>query len=644
MHKNYRMLFEPFRLGQMQLKNRIVMAPMGSRYGAPGGLVSQRTIDYYEARAKGGAGLIIIEGSAPGTRCSLGNQLSLGEDSYIEDWEKLAAAVHKHDAKIAVQLMHAGVELRDGQPVQVSPSPVMVPTRNIGLSGKPPHELTIDEIGEIIQWFAASAVRAMKAGIDGVEIHGAHQYIIASFLSSASNARTDKYGGTLGNKARFPVEVLQAVRRAVGPEYPVWIRLNGQEYGVPNGVTLEETKRIVPMLVDAGAQAIHVSGYGAGSFATKSPLPDTEGFLLSSAAEIKKVTDVPVIAVGRLNVDIGEQALRDGKADLIAFGRRLLADPELPNKARDNKLDDIRPCIGCMECIERLFTGDKGLECTINPAAGKERAYRIQPADKKKTVVVVGGGPAGMETAIVSTLRGHKVILFEREPALGGLLNVAALPPNKGDIVPWTNYLIYQTRKNGVEIRLGTEATQGHIKEIQPDVVVIATGGIPLTPKIPGFDGVNVATAQNILSGRVKTGQNVVIMGGGLVGCETGYHLANQGKKVTIIEVLKRMAGEMGPMVRRRLIDGLREKQVTMLTSTKCEEIKTDSVTVITGEGQKNTIPADTIIMAVGYKTNDALFKALQGKVPELYCIGDSSQPQGIVEATNDGYRIGLSL
>lgn len=644
METTYKKLFEPFRLGQLQLKNRIVMAPMGTRYGGQDGFVNQRVIDYYEARARGGTGLIITEGTGPGMRCRMGSQLALGDDRYIAGWKDLAAAIHKHGARIAVQLHHTGMEVRDGQPIQVSPSPVIVPSRNIGLSGKPPHELTIEEIGEIVQWFAAAAWRAREAGIDGVEIHGAHQYIIASFLSSASNARQDKYGGTIENKARFPAEILQAVRKAVGPEYPVWIRLNAQEYGVPNGVTLEETKQVVSILVVAGAQAIHVSAYGAGSYSTKAPLPDTPGFLLPLAAEVKKVANVPVIAVGRLDLETGEQALRDGKADLIALGRRLIADPELPNKAVEHKLDDIRPCIGCMECIEGLSSREQGLACSVNPAAGREKEYRIQPTTRVKKVVVVGGGPAGLETARVSALKGHRVVLFEKETNLGGLLNVAALPPDKGDIVPWVNYLAHQTRKAGVEIKLDTEATWELIKGIQPDAVVIATGGIPLIPQIPGLDRVNVVTAQDVLSGKAKTGQNVVILGGGLVGCEIGHYLASRGNRVTIIEVLRRMAGEMGPMVRRRLMDGLREKQVTMLTNTKCDEITPGNVTVITGEGQRSIIPADTVVMAVGSKANDDLFRTLQSKVPELHCVGDSSQPQGIMEATNDGYRTGLSL
>jgi NADPH-dependent 2,4-dienoyl-CoA reductase/sulfur reductase-like enzyme len=528
--------------------------------------------------------------------------------------------------------------------MQVSPSAVISLHRNIGINGQPPHELTLEEIAEIVQMHADAARRAKEAGFDGVEMHGAHGYIIASFLSGASNVRTDKYGGTPEKKARFAIEILQAARKAVGPDFSLWIRLNAQEYGVPNGVTIEETRKIVPLLVEAGAQAIHVSAYGAGSFSTLAPISDTPGAILPLSAEVKKVTKVPVIAVGRLDQETGEQALQEGKADLIALGRRLLADPELPNKVAANRFDDIRPCIGCMECIEGLGTRTGGLGCTINPEAGREREYIISKASKKKTVVVAGSGPAGLEAARVAALRGHKVILFEKSSQPGGLLNVASVPPNKGDIAPWLKHLIYAARLSGVEFRLGMEATEKNIQDAKPDAVIIATGGSPILPQIPGIDNVTVLYAQDVLSGKTKTGQNVVILGGGRVGCETGYYLANMGKKVAIVEILPHAAPEMGMMSRRRLMDGLRGKQVLLLTNTKCEEIKPDSVTVGNSEGQRTIRPVDTIVLAVGYRSNDDLYRSLQGKIAEVQRVGDASQIKGIREAMNDGYQAGLSV
>ncbi len=644
MSKDLKRLFSQGRIGTLKLKNRIVMPPMGTGYHDEGGYVGQRLIDYLEARASGGVGLIIIEVTAPSLQCNMTQfQLTLGDDGYIPGFKNLAEAVHRHGAKIAVQLQHSGWELRGEERVQVGPSPIILPARVMGVFGKEPHELTTDEISGIVQWFAHAAGRAKKAGLDGVEIHGAHQYLVASFLSSSTNQRTDKYGGTVENRARFLIEIIRAAREEVGPDYPIWPRLNGREFGFEGGVTIEETKQIVPMLVEAGSDAIHVSAYGAYSHAIRAPICDIPGYIVPLAEEVKKVSTVPVIAVGRLDAELGEQILEEGKADFISLGRRLLADPELPNKTAAGRLDEIIPCINCMNCIERPVTEGRGTACAVNAATGRESEYRIQPADIARRVTVVGGGPAGMEAARVAAERGHRVVLFEKASELGGQLSLAKLPPYKEEIARLTEYMKARLTEAGVDVRLDLEATPGVITKEKPDAVIIAVGGIPIIPDLPGIDNPKVVTAQDVLAGR-EVGRNTVIIGGGMVGCETGHFLAEKGNQVTIIEALKRVANDVSPMVRRRLLDGLREKGVAMMASASCEEISEKGVIITTDEGERKEIPADSVILAVGYRSNDALFTEIESELPEVFCIGDAANPERIREAVHIGYKTGLSL
>ena len=640
-NSQFRKLFEPGKIGQMTVKNRIVMAPMGTNYSSSRGYISQRTIDYYEERARGGVGLLLIEGMAVDSRGRRRfTELSLANDTYLPGLRRLVAAVHRHGARIAPQLLHRGQQARSlGMGQQpVSPSPFSI------TGGETPHELTTDEIAENVGRFAAAARRAKEAGCDGVELHAAHIYLISQFLSPAANQRTDRYGGSLENRARFFMEIIRAIRETVGPDYPVWCRITAREYGLENGISLDETKQVVRMAEAAGIDAINVSIFGYGIFDAVS-LPDAPGAELPLAKEIKSVVSVPVIAVGWLTPAIGERALEEGAADFICIGRRLLADPEFAGKAASGRIEDIRPCIGCRQCMQSTAFYHEPVHCTVNASLGRERLYRIKPAGRKKKVLVIGGGPAGLEAARVAALRGHRVVLFEKNNSLGGMLNLAALPPFKEPLAELSRYLAVQLNRAGVDIRLGTEATVKLVTQNRPDAVIVADGAVPAVPRIPGIQRPNVVTAADVLAGRTPAGKNVVVIGGGMVGCETGHFLAIRGHTVNIVEMLESLASDMNVIaVRQRLLNGLAENEVRQYAGVTCEEITDNCLTITTPEGKRERIPADTVVIAAGFNPRTGLFRSLRGMVPELYHIGDSAQPAGILEAIGSGLSTGHSL
>ena len=635
-------LWEPFQIGQMELRNRIVMPPMVTRYGTEDGCVTERTRDYYEARAKGGAALLIVEATYIHLRgWAFANQLGISDDRFIPGMSELVQAIHRHGAKAAIQLHHGGrmakSELSGMQPV--APSPLAIP------GGEIPKELTVDEIAEIITFFVEAALRARKAGFDGVEIHGAHSYLIDQFLSRSSNKRQDIYGGVLRNRARLLVEVIKAVKEAAGENYPVWCRINGKEYGTEEGTTLEEAQEIAQMAQSAGADAINVSAFGPKA-PTNLTSPKFVPAVIEDLAEgIKQAVNVPVIAVGRIAPEVGERILEEGKADLIAIGKALLADPELLNKVASGRPEDVTPCIICMGCRDDLrYPAVLGIRCSVNAALGKEKEYRIVPAKSSRKVLVVGGGPAGMEAARVAALRGHKVALWEKESRLGGQLIEAAIPPHKDRIGFLTEYLQTQLKKLDVEVELSKEATAAMIEEFKPEVVILATGIKPLIPEIPGLDKARVVQAGDVLEGKVEVGNRVVVMGGELVGCETAEFLVEKGKKITVMRRGAEMALGVGPSLRGFFLSRLLEKGVTLLTEIRYNEVTSGGLVVTTKEGEKKTIEADTIVLAAGSIPDKKLYQDIKGKVPEVHCVGDCVEPRTIRDAIAEGYRIGLEI
>lgn len=469
--RKFERLFAPFHLGQLELKNRIVMPAMATCVASEDGYVTERTLDYYEERARGGVGLIIVgEVIIDVPRGLEGPQrIAIGEE-HVPGLTRLAEVIKRHGARAALQLNHGGGFAVSSTTGLQPSAPSAVICRP---GGELPRELTVDEIRNLVQLFARAAERAKRAGFEGVEVHATGSYLIKQFLSPTHNKRTDAYGGTLANRARFLLETLAAVRERVGPGYPVWARVSGRGYGTGKGFTTpEDVLQLSKMLEKAGACAINVNNYA--STYPFNRMVEPEGSALTLAESVKKAVSIPVMAVGRITPEVGEKALAEGKADLVAIGRGLLADPELPNKAASGRLNDIVPCITCLVCFTMSRLGEAG--CTVNPAVGKERKFKITPAGKVKRVLVVGGGPAGMQAAITAARRGHRVMLYDKQARLGGRLRLAAKVPHRGRINDLITYLSHQVVEQGVEVNLGREVTPGLVDSLKPDVVILATG------------------------------------------------------------------------------------------------------------------------------------------------------------------------
>jgi len=634
--------WQPFRINQMELRNRMVVPPMVTRYANEEGYVTDHIKNYYEARARGGAGLIIVE-AAYVHKCghTFVNQLAICDDSFVPGLCELVETIHSHDTKVALQLHHGGrmakSRLTGIQPV--APSPLAIP------DGEVPRELTVDDIKKLVTLFTEAALRARKAGFDGIEIHGAHGYIIDQFLSPSSNKRQDMYGGIVQNRARFFIEVITRVRRVLGENYPLWCRINGREYGVEPGITLVEAQQTAQMAQNTGCDAIHVSAFGPETPTNRTSAVFRPAVIEDLAEGIKQAVTVPVIAVGRITPDAGQRMLKQGKADLIAIGKGTLADPELPNKVLSGRLEDINPCIICMRCRDDVYTaGVEGIRCSVNATLGREKEYSIVPAERSRKILVAGGGPAGMETARVAALRGHHVTLYEKEHRLGGQLNQAAVAPHKDRVGMFDRYLQAQLTKLEVEIRLGEEVTRSLVNLIKPDVVVVATGVTNFIPEIPGLKTAHFVYARDVLSGKVEVGAKVIIIGGELVGCETAEFLADKGKRVVVTRRRAEMALSVGPSLRSFFIDRLLTKGVTLLTGVTYDRITATGLLITTKEGQTKTIEADTIILATGANPNRKIYDELKGQVCDVYLVGDCAEPRSIRGAIADGFRVGCAI
>ncbi len=646
-------LFTPIRIGSMEVKNRIVMAPMTTNWAPDDGTISQKMIDYWEERAKGGVGLIIFEAvTIDAAFPYIIRTVGLWDDNLIPSFKRFVDAMHAHGAKVAPQISHPGPEsfswLKGVQPV--GPSPVVCKTH-----GQVCRELTLEEIKTIVGQYGEAARRAREAGCDAMELHAAHSYMLAgSFLSPLRNKRTDAYGGTIDGRLRFLREVMESIRAKAGPDFPVILRISGDEH-LPGGRDILDSQYIAPKLVAAGVDAFHISG-GVVPDVFWRILPclgTPPGLNVPAAAAVKEAVDVPVMVVGRINdPQLAEDILVKGYADMVVMGRALLADPELPNKAREGSIEDIAPCTSCGQgCLRTQLTYEP-MTCVINPAVGREKEMVITPVAKQKKVLVIGGGPGGLEAARVSALRGHKVMLWEKASKLGGQINLAAIPPMKQELSKWIIYLSTQVKKAQVKVELNKEATPELIEKEKPDVVIVATGGKPLTPAIPGVEGKKVVTANEVLEGKLAISRGkVLIIGGGMVGCEiadmladTGYNQTTGSVPVTIVEMLADIGLDVIPQTRMLLLPRLREKGVEVITSATVREFIEDGVIIIK-DGQEETIRGmDFIILACGTESVDELSAKIKDKVPEVYVIGDAKAPRKALEAIAEAAEIAREI
>lgn len=658
----YPKLFEPVQIGKLRLKNRIAMAPMGfPALSDPDGLPTQRYVDYFAERAKGGCGLLMtgmlkVEETIENTVSRRGPV----RKDFIRPFADLTEQVHALGTKIFAQLSPGlGYQGRPhnirGTPVAPSAIPNLADPRIICRA------LTTEEVEQLVQAYGNAAEILAGAGVDGIEVHGHGGFLLDQFTTSLMNKRTDKYGGDLEGRLTFSVEILNEVKRRLGKDYPVQYRFGLKHYikslqqsGLPDedfvemGRDVDEGLAMAKLLQSAGYDSLAVdAGTSVGHYWAHPPIYQKHGCMLDFAAMVKQVVQVPVIAVGRLDIpELAESAIADGKADIVSLAKGLLADPHWANKVREGRIDDIRPCIGCHQACSEMLSGRQVNSCTVNPACGRERTHELQPAPTQRKVLIAGGGVAGMEAARVSATRGHKVTLFEKGNALGGHLIEAGMPEDKKDVERLNTWYQRQLQQLGVEVQLNTAVTPELIEVHAPDAVFVATGSVDVVPRIPGIDKPHVVTTTALFLGQHTAGENVVVVGAGENGCEVALWLARKGKQVQIVEMqAKPIAIPVANANRNMLLDLLQLQGVPMLLKTALREVGDGFVVVADADGSTRQLPCDTVVLAVGMKPDNQLYQTLATRFPgPLYDLGDCQEPKNIMKAVWDGFEVGRTI
>jgi len=648
-NRNDTRMFQAASIGLLNAKNRLLMAPMGTRLANEIGAVTQRQIDYYAERARGGIGTIITEVTVVDYPLGVTGptNMVIHDNSYIGGHNELVEEVHAYGAKIICQLVHAGrqtkpASLKGMQPV----APSAIPCEFLNVM---PRELGTGEVEDIVRKFIEAAVRTRTAGYDGIELHGAHGYLIAQFMSASNNHRQDRYGGDLLKRMTFPLEIIHGIRKELGPDYPLLFRFSADEF-VEGGRTLDESKEVAKILEDSGVDALHVS---AGTYDSMvrmiEPMSYPEAWKIYLAESIKNVVHIPVIGVGVIrSPGVAEEVLEKEKVDFVSLGRALLADPYWPQKAKEGRDRDINRCISCNTgCIGGRIFKDLHIRCTVNPLTGRERLKsQLGQATVRKKVYVIGGGPAGIMAALTVRERGHEVVLFEKSDQLGGQLLLAKEPPGKEKISWFLDYLIHQIEQQEIQVRLGQPAEEGTLLKGDPDEVIIATGATPLKPEIPGIDQPFVCTSWDILEKKKEIkGKVVLVLGGGTVGSETALYLARGNNKVIVVEMLEALAQDMEPINRMELLARIQESDIEVLLGNKIERIERDGVYLFDQETmEEKRLEADAIVLSLGAVPANELAGNLKNMAKRVFLVGDCSEPRKIIDAIYEGFRAGISV
>ncbi|SKC84422.1 oxidoreductase [Maledivibacter halophilus] len=652
MTKEYSKILEPITIGKVKVRNRINMAPMTTLYAGHNGEITEQCVQYYGARARGGTGMVTIEGAYVNeTALQIPCSINVSDDKFIPGLSRIADAIKDNGSVAVLQLIHSGIQAWVEQ--SVGPS-------EIGrIDGKPisteltPRALTTKEVHQYVQDFANAAYRAKMAGFDMVQVHGTHGYLIMQFLSPITNKRIDNYGA---DRDLFPVEIVKAIKEKCGKDFPVIFRLCADEsLGddlVVGGITLEDAKKTALKLEKAGVDAFDVTGgsddvihlYVPSSYV----LDGKEGCFLDLAAEIKKVVNVPVISGGGIDTPkAAQEALESGKVDMLFVGRQLIAEPEWIRKIEEGRVEDIRPCVKCVECGKRIVYL-RDMRCSVNPLGGNEWKYlnerEIPRALDKKKVLVIGGGPAGLEAAKTSAVRGHDVTLVEKEASLGGTLKVAAVPSFKsryGKLIKWYEN---QIKDLNINILLNKKADLDFINNENPDVVILATGSEEVVPPISGIE--NAIMSDDVLLGNKEVGDNVIVIGCGLVGAEVAYYIAKNNKNVNVFEALPATDLGMGGLALLRP-HGLFDKYgVKVHFKTPIIDIYKDGVLTVDEYGKKIITKADTIVCAVGRKPahNHDFVKAIQESGKVVKPVGDVKSARKVSEALYEAFNAAMSI